>query len=142
MSSRDSNGRFRPGSSGNYSGRKPGVPDRRSELRAALAGEAPALLQRAIALALSGDRETLCFLLGRLLPVARHDETVALPCAPDATLGERVRLLCQAAFDGSLSPASASSLARMLQAESGIIEVEELSARIAALELREKSFIA
>ena len=69
---RDANGRFAPGSSGNPTGKKPGTRNRATVLREALAeGEDVAAARIVIDKALAGDGVAARFIVDRLTPRPR-----------------------------------------------------------------------
>ena len=60
--------RFKKGESGNLQGRPKGIKDRRTEFRELLEPYAPALVNKAVAMALKGDSTALRLCLDRLIP--------------------------------------------------------------------------
>lgn len=65
---------FKKGQSGNPKGRPAGTKDKRRELRALLEPHAPALIEKAVQMALKGDTTALRLCLDRLLPPMRAIE--------------------------------------------------------------------
>lgn len=128
--------KFSKGKSGNPAGRRPGVPDKRSELRRALAEHAPALLQKAVELALSGDSAALKLCIDRLIPPARaRDEAVSLPDLNGAsTLTDQAQAVMKALAAGDLSPGEANTIMAAIASAAKAKEVDELEKRIQALE--------
>lgn len=76
-------GQFKPGQSGNPKGRTPGVLNRRSHFPQ-LDASAPAIVDKLLELAKSGDRDALQLVVPRILPVLRAvDRPVQLPAESD-----------------------------------------------------------
>lgn len=65
---------FKKGQSGNPQGRPAGTGDKRRELRALLEPHAPALIEKAVELALAGDITALRLCLDRIIPPMRSIE--------------------------------------------------------------------
>jgi len=125
---------FKPGQSGNPKGRPPGRPDRRSQLRALIDAEAPALVARAVELALAGDVQALGLLLGRCIsPLRPTSEPAPFPL-PDGGLGDQARAVLGAMARGELDPHTGRSILDGLAAAARVIETTELIDRIERLE--------
>jgi hypothetical protein len=102
-----------------------------------LEGQAEALTRRAVELALGGDTTALRLCLDRLAP-PRKDNPVqfALPqmtTARDAA--EAAAAVLQAASEGELTPTEASQIRSLVDSYRRTLEVTELEARVAALEV-------
>ena len=128
---------FPPGTSGNAAGRPTGARNRATlAAEALLEGQAEALTQRAIEVALEGDPRALKLCLERLAPVWRgrpvHFTLQPIKDAADvvATVGD----VLAAVAAGELTPDEASTVASVLEVKRCSIEVVELEARLAALE--------
>ena len=65
---------WQPGQSGNRSGKPKGAPDKRTALRELLLPHAPALVEKALELALRGDTTALKLCIDRLMPPLRAKE--------------------------------------------------------------------
>ena len=65
---------FQKGQSGNPSGRPKGTKDKRTELRELLQPHAPALIEKAVEMALEGDTTALKMCLDRIIPAMRSVE--------------------------------------------------------------------
>jgi hypothetical protein len=127
-------GRFRPGKSGNPAGRPPGIPDKRVALRALLEPHAPALIQKVVALAKKGDRAALRMCLDRLVPPLRAtDQPVAIE-GLNGSLTDQGRVILVAMGKGDLAPDVAVTLIQALGALAGVVKVDDLEKRLAAIE--------
>ena len=103
---------------------------------ALLDGQASALTQKAINLALAGDLAALRLCLDRILP-PRKDSPVAFDLPEMKTLNDAVPAmgaLVKAVGDGDLTPTEAAELTKMVQAFAKIIETAELEDRVRKLE--------
>lgn len=103
-----------------------------------LDGQAEALTQKAVDLALDGDTTALRLCLERLCP-PRKSRPVNIDL-PDTTNSEGVAAaqaaVVQAVAAGELTPDEGTALAGILEARRKAIETTEIEARIAALEDR------
>jgi len=102
-----------------------------------LEGQAQALTQRAIKLALAGDVVALRLCLDRLLPLARERHvTLDLPAVDSAhDVAAALARVIQATAAGKVTPGEAATLAGILQGYSRIIETAELEARVRDMEV-------
>ena len=115
--------KFQPGKSGNPKGRAKGVPDKRAEFRNLLRPHAPALIDKAVSLALEGDTAALKLCIDRLVPPARAGhEPVTLPKFT-GSLSERGEQLLEGLRTGELAPNEASALLQALAAQAKIKEI-------------------
>jgi Family of unknown function (DUF5681) len=128
---------FKPGQSGNPAGKPKGTRNATTlALEALLDGQASALTQKAINLALAGDMAALRLCLDRILP-PRKDSPVAFDLPEMKTLNDAVPAmgaLVKAVGQGDLTPAEAAELTKMVQAFAKIIETAELEERVRKLE--------
>jgi len=131
--------RFQPGQSGNPAGRPKGSRNKATlALERLLDGQAEALTQKAIELALSGDIPALRLCLDRILP-PRKDRPVlfelpAINGAEDAKVASAAVLA--AVSVGSLTPSEAAEVSKLIDAYVKAIEVTEVLARLDKLEQR------
>ncbi|MBI1182115.1 MAG: hypothetical protein GC201_16345 [Alphaproteobacteria bacterium] len=135
---RRSDGRFAPGNPGRPKGSRHKITLAVERL---LDGQAKALTQKAIDLALGGDMQALRLCLERLLP-PRKDRTVeiALPAISDAEDHPRALAAVLAAVAaGQLTPAEAQQFGAVLEMHRKALETADLEARIRALEQRTDS---
>jgi Family of unknown function (DUF5681) len=128
---------FKPGQSGNPAGKPKGTRNATTlALEALLDGQASALTQKAINLALAGDMAALRLCLDRILP-PRKDSPVAFDLPEMKTLNDAVPVmgtLVKAVGQGELTLTEAGELTKMVQAFAKIIETAELEDRVRKLE--------
>jgi hypothetical protein len=128
---------FQAGVSGNPTGRPKGSRNVTTvALETLLDGQAQALTQKAIDVALTGDIAALRLCLDRILP-PRKDSPVSFALPELRTLNDAVPAmgaLVKAVGQGELTPTEAGELARMLQSFARIIETAELEERVRKLE--------
>lgn len=136
-------GQFRPGESGNPSGRKPGT-GMQQRLRSGLldaVGGADALNKIVTKLkkqALAGDVQSARLLLERLVPPLRSvDAPVTLPALEAAQgLTEAGQAVLHAIARGEVTPDTGAALLSALGAHARIRDADEIERRLAALEGR------
>ena len=133
MNGRTTDGRFSTGNAG-----RPGGARNRTTMAVLelLEGQAQALTQRAVELALAGDTAALRLCLERVAP-PRKDSPVqfALPqmtCARDAA--EAAGAVLQAVSEGDLTPTEGAQVMGLVDSYRRTLETSELEARLAALE--------
>jgi hypothetical protein len=130
---------FQPGQSGNPEGRPKGSRNKATlALESLLDGQAEALTEKAIEMALNGDMTALRLCLDRILP-ARKDRPVtfempAIENAADAKMASAALLAAVAV--GSLTPSEAAEVGKLVDAYLKAIEVTEVLARLEKLEQR------
>lgn len=128
-------GKFMPGSSGNRFGRRPGVPNKRTVIAEAFHEEGKAIAQVVIDAAKGGDMQACNLVLSRLSPPLRaKDEPVTFQLDPAAPLEQQGRQVFAAVATGELSPDTAKLLLECLHGFAALRQVDELAARIDALE--------
>jgi hypothetical protein len=127
---------FRKGASGNPKGRPRGIEDKRLKLRRLLEPHAEKLVQKAVDLALKGDKTALRLCLERIMPpIKPWEEPVELD-GFEGELVEQGRSVLKAMAGGEVSPGQAAGMLQALAAQARIVEVDELERRIRALEER------
>jgi hypothetical protein len=133
---RKANGTFLAGRSGNPGGRKPGSIDRRAALRATLAADLPAIVRKLVEAAKAGDVSAASLILSRCMaPLRPSREPVEVEgINANASATETARGLIAAALRGELPSDAAAELVAALGAVAKVREVDELAARIDALE--------
>jgi hypothetical protein len=129
--------RFAPGASGNPGGRPKGSRNKATlALEALLDGQAEALTQKAVELALSGDITALRLCLDRILP-ARRDRPVSFEMVPINTAGDAKvasAALLKAVAAGILTPSEASEIGKLVEGYVKSIEITEVLTRLDNLE--------
>lgn len=130
--------RFKKGESGNPAGRPKGIADRRVKLRETLEQRAPDLIGKLIELALDGDTQALKICVDRCLPVTKsRDEPIEVSGLCDAqSLADQGREVVKHLGNGTLTPSEASAILGALASNAKLIETDELTRRIEALEAR------
>ncbi len=124
---------FKKGESGNLKGRPPGARDRRSTLRYGLLKEVPAILKTLAKAAKGGDIQSAKLILERTLPPLKSAaEPLTLPGAD--TPASQGRTVLRACTQGHISPDEAATLMQAISAQARVLEVEELTQRVQALE--------
>jgi len=131
-------GKFEKGQSGNPAGRPQGITDKRSELADLLKPHAPALVEKAVGLALGGDVGALRLCLERLIPKAQN-ETVSLIINPeDLTKTDLLlninSMAINAAASGDITPSDGKNIVSMIEAQRKLIEITNISERLTAIE--------
>src|SRR6267154_4406739 len=115
--SRDANGRFLPGQSGNPAGKRPGTRNRATLIREALDGDEEMVVARSVIdKAKSGDGVAARFLLGLLCPRPRG-RAITLDLPEGAGAGDTVAAFnatLQAMAAGEITPDEALTVTRML----------------------------
>jgi hypothetical protein len=128
---------FKPGQSGNPAGKAKGTRNRATlALEELLDGQAEALTQKAIDLALTGDIAALRLCLDRILP-ARKDRPVSFEMPVITTAGDAKQALAallNAVATGNLTPAEASEIGKLVDGYVKSIEATEVLARLDRLE--------
>lgn len=128
---------FKPGQSGNPAGKPKGTRHRTTlAIEALLEGQATALTQKALELALDGDMTALRLCMDRLAPVRRdRPVTFDLPKVETADdLPKATQAIMEAVAGGELTPSEAAELGKLVDAHAKAIEVTDLHRRLAALE--------
>lgn len=133
MNGRDTAGRFAAGNAGRPAGARNRTTMAVLEL---LEGQAEALTQRAVDLALAGDTTALRLCLERVAP-PRKDAPVqfALPQMTSARdAAEAAAAVLHAVAEGDLTPGEGAQVMGLVDSYRRTLEVTELEARVAALE--------
>ena len=126
------NTKFKPGQSGNPRGRTPGKTPG-AKIRKAIELRADDILQSVIDAAVSGDMSACKILLDRITP-ALKPTAMPVNIKIDKTLTGQGNEIIKATMAGKIPPDIGSQLITALAAQSKIIEIDELTARIEALE--------
>lgn len=126
-------GRWKAGQSGNPAGRKPGTGEV-AKIRAAIAKNLPELLAKLLAQALEGDTAAARLLLERAVPPLKAAEQPQALTLPDGSLTDQGRAVLAAVAAGELAPGQGAALLGAIGTLAKVAEVDELAARITALE--------
>jgi hypothetical protein len=128
--------KFKPGSSGNPSGRPKGIKDKRVALRSLFEAHADKLAKQAINLALAGDVQALRICVDRIIPPVREDRLqIDLPPIADAAgCAEAQAAIMKAVASGELLPSQGDALAGLVEHRRKAIESSEIMKRLEALE--------
>ena len=126
-------GRWKPGVSGNPKGRTPGTGEV-AAIRAAIATRIPELMEAMMQRALDGDVGAARLLLERSVAPLKATDMAQPLNLPDGTLTEQGRAVMAAVSAGELEPSQGAALVGALGALARVAEVDELAARVAALE--------
>lgn len=129
-------GRWKPGESGNPKGRTPGTGEV-AKLRAAIADRVPELLDRLMTQALAGDVAAARLLLERAVAPLRAAEQPQALTLPDGTLTDQGRAVLRSVAAGELAPGQGAGLLAAIGTLARVAEIDELAARVAALEGRQ-----
>ncbi len=135
MSATKRTGRWKPGESGNPRGRTPGTGSV-AALRASIAEHVPAIVAQLVQQAKAGDTGAARLLLERVVAPLKSMEQPAPIDLPAGTLADQGRAVMVAAGDGDLAPGQAAQLLAGLGALAKLVEIDELTARITALEAK------
>ena len=126
--------RWKPGQTGNPKGRPPGQSEI-TRLRASLAGDVPDILAGLVLAAKGGDVQAARLILERILPpVKAIEQAVELQLPADGTLTAQGRAVLSAVAGGDLAPSQGAALLGAIGTLARVTEIDELTARIAALE--------
>jgi hypothetical protein len=132
---------FRPGQSGNPSGRPKGARNKATlAMEALLDGEAQELTRKAIELAKCGDMAALRLCMDRLLP-ARRDRAVNFALPKLETAADAVKAnaaLVQAVAEGELTPSEAAELAKLVEGFTRSVDLHDIQARLDKLEQQQE----
>ncbi len=126
-------GRWKPGESGNPSGRARGSGEV-AKVRAAISARIPELLEAMMQRALDGDVGAARLLLERTVAPLKAAELAQTLNLPSGTLTEQGRAVMAAVSAGHLAPGQGAALVGALGALARVAEVDELATRVAELE--------
>jgi Family of unknown function (DUF5681) len=126
-------GRWKPGESGNPKGRTPGTGEV-AAIRAAIADRVPDLLAAMMTRALDGDVGAARLLLERAVAPLKAAEQPQALSLPDGTLTDQGRAVLASVAAGELAPGQGAALLSAIGTLARVTELDELTARITALE--------
>ena len=125
---------WKPGESGNPRGRPPGR-GQSAQFREALASKLPAILESVVKAAIEGDMTAARLVLDRCMPALKPlESTIEGMALPTGTLTQQARDILASVSRGEVAPGQAAQLVASIGAVAKIAEVDELTARIEALE--------
>ncbi|MGZ8942631.1 MAG: DUF5681 domain-containing protein [Methylobacter sp.] len=124
--------KFKPGQSGNPKGREPGKTPA-AKLRKAIAEAMPKILAQLVEQAKSGDVAAAKVLIDRVCPPLKP-QALPISLQVNVSLAEQGNEIIRATMAGQIPPDIGSQLITALAAQSKIIEIDELTKRIEALE--------
>jgi hypothetical protein len=126
---------WKPGQSGNPKGRPTGTGEV-AKIRADIAKRVPDILDAMMARALDGDVGAARLLLERAVAPLKAIEQAQALTLPDGTLTAQGRAVLRSVADGVLAPSQGAALLGAIGTLARVTEIDELEARIAALEVR------
>lgn len=129
-------GRWKPGESGNPAGRTPGTGEV-AAIRAAIADRVPELLAAMMTRALDGDVGAARLLLERAVAPLKAAEQPQALSLPDGTLTDQGRAVLASVAAGELAPGQGAALLGAIGTLARVTELDELTARITALEKKD-----
>jgi hypothetical protein len=125
---------FQPGQSGNPAGRKPGVPDRRTRMAKAFAGEYDGIVQAIINKAKDGDMTAASLYLSRVEPPLRPKaERVTFKLDPAAPFADQAGAVLLAVSQGDLDPDTAKMLIDCISAAASLRKFDAFEAELALM---------
>ena len=124
---------WKKGQSGNPAGRPKGSGDV-AKVRAAIAAQVPALLAKLMAQALEGDTSAARLLLERAIAPLKAAEQPQAVSLKGETLTDQGRAVLASVAAGELAPGQGAALLGAIGTLARVAEVDELAARVAALE--------
>ena len=124
---------WKPGQSGNPKGRPKGSGDV-ALLRSTIAAQLPQLLEAMLQRALDGDVGAARLLLERTVAPLKAVEPPQPLALPDGSLTEQGRAVLASVAAGELAPGQGAALVGAIGALARVTEIDELAARVAALE--------
>jgi hypothetical protein len=135
---RQANGRWVKGVSGNAAGRKPGQLDTRQKLQNAFADDAVDIVKAVVAKAKEGDVGAASIVLARLIPPLRQQtERVQFELSKDVPLSEQAEEIVLAVAQGLLDSETARMLISCLASVADMKAIENLEARVLSLEAKQ-----
>ena len=124
---------FKKGTSGNPAGRPKGIPDKRTEIRDLLKPHAPALVEKAVQLALQGEQTALKLCLDKVIPSLKPvSESVSVNNA--GNLSDIGMSVITDVFSGAITTDAGYELLRSLQIQANLEEFTAIEKRLTALE--------
>jgi len=126
---------WQPGQSGNPRGRPVGSRNKKKVIADEFAKDGSAVARVVMDAALAGDMQAANLVLQRLSPPLRaRAEKVTFELTPDAPLTTQAQQIMTAVAEGSIDPETGQLLINCITAFAGLKQVDELEARLIALE--------
>ena len=126
--------RFKPGQSGNPSGKPKGVKHASTKLRDAIACDLHTIVAALVEKAKDGDTAAAALLFSRTLPPLRPQSEAPDTPLRGVSLDERAEAISSATLAGQISPTTAAELMSVLTAHARITEISELAERLERIE--------
>ena len=126
-------GRFKPGQSGNPKGRPPGA-GKVAKLREDLSEHLPEIIAQLVAAAKSGDIQAARLVLDRVMPAVKPIEAPQSIYLPEGSLTQQGRSILAAVASGELAPGQGAALIGAVGALARVVEIDEIDRRLTALE--------
>ena len=131
---------WQPGQSGNPKGRPVGSRNKKNVIAEEFEKDGSAVARVVMNAALEGDMQAANMVLQRLSPPLRaRAEKVTFELTPDAPLHEQANQVLASVAEGAIDPETGKILIDCIQAVAGIRAVDELEARLIALEEKENT---
>lgn len=129
---RTKGGQFTKGQSGNPKGRATSAS---TQLRRQLADHGPAMVEKAVELALAGDPAALKLCLDRIAPPLKPSAApISVDLPESGSLAGTARAILDATADGKVPGDLAAQLIGAVGTVAKVVELDELEERLAALE--------
>ena len=126
---------WQPGQSGNPRGRPVRSRNKKNVIADEFAKDGSAVARVVMDAALAGDMQAANLVLQRLSPPLRaRAEKVTFELTPDAPLTTQAQQIMTAVAEGSIDPETGQLLINCITAFAGLKQVDELEARLIALE--------
>ena len=126
---------WKPGQSGNPAGKPSGCGELQ-KLRAAIGEHVPEIINQLVTAARGGDIQAARLILERVLPPVKAIEQAQTIDLPEGTLTEQGRAILRSVAAGELAPGQGAQLLTAIGTLGKIAELDELTARITALEIK------
>ena len=124
---------FKPGQSGNPKGRVKGKPLLVTELRTAIEAKSDEIFQAVINAAINGDMSAAKILIDKICPSLKP-EAMPINLVFQESLALQGNEIIKAIMGGILAPDIGSALIAALSNQAKIVEIDDLTKRIEALE--------
>ena len=126
---------WQPGQSGNPKGRPVGSRNKKNVIAEEFEKDGSEVARVVMNAALEGDMQAANMVLQRLSPPLRaRAEKVTFELTPDAPLTTQAQQIMSAVAEGSIDPETGQLLINCITAFAGLKQVDELEARLIALE--------